>query len=43
MDPGRTANGKTTSGDITGIYMKFYENEYILNSRKTTFITIFLA
>ena len=36
-----TAIGKSISGDITGIYMEFYENEYILNPQKNAFIPAF--
>ena len=34
-----TAIGKSISGDITGIYMEFYENEYTLNPQKNAFIS----
>ena len=35
-----TAIGKSVSGDITAIYMEFYENEYIFDHNKNAFVPI---
>ena len=35
-----TAIGKSISGDITAIYMEFYEDEYILDPNKNAFVPV---
>jgi len=36
-----TAIGKSISGDLAAIYMEFYENEYVFDPNKNSFIPIF--
>ena len=36
-----TAIGKSISGDLAVIYMEFYENEYVFDPNKNSFIPIF--
>jgi len=36
-----TAMGKSISGDITGIFMESYEEEFILNPKNNKFIPAF--
>ena len=42
MDSDRcTAIGKSISGDIAGVFMESYENEFVLDPKNNKFITIF--
>ena len=35
-----TAIGKSISGDITAVYIEFYEDEYVLDHNKNAFVPV---